>query len=68
MVNKFPPGAATAESTTGAGRGDNAKIPPEEGGVVDARGRVSKAKQFEGEAGEGPELQLQEDKVVDPSK
>ena len=68
MENKFPPGVATAEVTTGAGQGDNAKIPPEEGGVVDARGRVSKAKQFEGEVDEGPSLTAQEDKVVDPSK
>ena len=67
MVNKFPPGAATADATAGAGRSDNAKIPPEEGGVVDAKGRVSKAKQFEGEVGEGPELKLHEDQVVDPS-
>ena len=68
MTDKFPPGAATAESIGGAGSGDNRKIPPEEGGEVDARGRVSTAGQFEGEVGEGPEMAKQEDKVVDPSK
>ena len=61
---------ATAESVSGAGRNDNTQISPEQGGVVDDRGRVSTAGQFEGEVGKGAEDELarKDDRVVDPSQ
>ena len=68
VENKFPPGVATAEATASAGgRGGNAPIPVEEGGVRDDRGRLSKAKQFENQVGKGAEdeLERKDDKEID---
>jgi hypothetical protein len=50
IADKFP-GASVTVGSAASGAGDNREIPVEEGGDIDARGRVTKAKDFEGEGG-----------------
>ncbi|KAE9968894.1 hypothetical protein BLS_005628 [Venturia inaequalis] len=49
-AEKFPGGSVTYGSAA-SGRGDNREIPESEGGSIDAKGRATKAKDFEGEGG-----------------
>ena len=52
---KFPGATVTTGSTGASG---NRAIPPEEGGDFDAKGRPTKAKDFEGEGGPETKAQL----------
>ncbi|MCJ1326306.1 hypothetical protein MMC10_002970 [Thelotrema lepadinum] len=54
--SKFP-GATVTTGSAASGAGDNREIPLEEGGGLDAKGRPTKAKDFEGEG--GPETKAQ---------
>ena len=48
IATKFP-GATVTTGSAASGAGDNREIPIEEGGDIDAKGRPTKAKDFEGE-------------------
>ncbi|KAI9780112.1 MAG: hypothetical protein M1816_003167 [Peltula sp. TS41687] len=58
VTNKFPGSTASYGSqASGAASGDDREIPVEEGGEVSREtGRTTKARDFEGEVGEGPEV------------
>jgi len=50
VTSKFP-GSTVTVGSAASGAGDNREIPVEEGGDVDARGRPTKARDFEGDGG-----------------
>jgi len=59
VTNKFP-GSTAEYGSKVSGAGDNREIPLEEGGDIQkGTGRPTKAGDFEGEAGEGPEHKAQ---------
>ena len=63
VTDKFP-GSTITVGSAASGAGNNRDIPPEEGGDIDARGRMSKARDFEGEG--GPETKAQRELEENP--
>lgn len=55
---KFP-GSTVQTGSAASGAGDNREIPVEEGGDIDAKGRPTKARDFEGEGGPETKAQMQ---------
>ncbi|KAL1963723.1 hypothetical protein VTN77DRAFT_7927 [Rasamsonia byssochlamydoides] len=55
----FPGSQVRYGMTVTGGGGDRRKIPPEEGGSIDARGRMTEARHFEGPDGPEEKLKLE---------
>lgn len=59
VENRFPGAEVRYDSDLSTNAGYNKRIPPEEGGDTDARGRQTRGAHFEGGVGSGPEQKLE---------